>query len=122
MIHVLPQPGIGIGRHGFIKMAALHCLNCSNNLDATISKRGSTTNCWPCDGKPFDGGKSGFKRIKIICWFSLFGHDDYIHHNGVIGKTNVMADARTMHRGQTGSALEMGKCRVKKGGEHPKGT
>ena len=28
----------------------------------------------PCDGKPFDGGKSCFKRIKIVCGFSLFGH------------------------------------------------
>lgn len=93
MIHVLPQPGIGISRHRFVEMATLHRLDCIHDLYATEPERGSGTKRSSCNGKLFDAGKRSLKRIKIICRFPLVAHNHYIHLNGVYCKAKFQRKA-----------------------------
>ena len=50
-------------------MASLHHLNCVDYLSATVTNGGCTSKRRAGYGKPFDTGKGGLKRTKIVCWF-----------------------------------------------------
>jgi hypothetical protein len=72
-------------------------LNCVDYLSATVTNGGCTSKRRAGYGKPFDTGKGGLKRIKIVCWFPFFGHTNLIHHYGVNG--NLSKFSSVVRRG-----------------------
>ena len=81
-----------MSRHRFIEMAALHRLDCIHDLYKAEAEFGSGTKRCSCNGKLLDSGKSGLKRIKVICRFPLIDHEILIHLNGVNGNMNFQLD------------------------------